>query len=169
MLFRSVDAPIQTVRDFHGSTAALPLLTPPPLSVKTLAGGEVENGMTAKFRLYFGPFGVEWHALHENVELNSFVDVQAKGPLQHWRHTHRFESLGPNRTRVHDVVEYEFLEGEGPLVRLFFSKLALRFLFAFRSHQTRKHCRRISERQPKATPPGREFDRRAREAHPSRG
>ncbi|MFK8000791.1 MAG: SRPBCC family protein [Polyangiales bacterium] len=147
----------------------MPLLTPPPLKVKTLAGGVVEEGMVAKFRLYFGPFGIEWHARHEDVEEDSFVDVQQKGPLAVWRHTHRFEPLGPKRTRVHDTVEYEFHPGEGPLVRLFFCRPALRFLFAFRSYQTRKHCRRISERQPKEAQPEKDFDRRARGAHPSRG
>jgi ligand-binding SRPBCC domain-containing protein len=137
--------------------------------VKTIAGGVVENGMTAKFRLYFGPFGVEWHARHEDVESDSFVDVQDQGPLRHWRHTHSFESLGPNKTRVHDVIEYDFLEGEGPLVRLFFCKPALRFLFTFRAHQTRKYCRRIIARLAKATPPGTDSDRPAGEVRPSRG
>lgn len=164
-----VDAPIQVVREFHSSTNALPILTPPPLSVRTLQGGEVIEGMVAKFRLHFGPFGIEWHARHEDVQEDSFVDVQAYGPLAHWRHTHRFESLGPNRTRVHDHVAYEFHKNESLFVRLFFSSAALRFLFAFRSRQTRKHCKSLNALPPRATQLETSYAPSSREARPSRG
>ena len=110
--------------------------------MRIIQGGIVEDGMVAKFRLSFGSVGIEWHARHEQVEEDSFVDVQARGPLRHWRHTHRFERIDATRTRVHDDVSYAFHPGEGPLVRLFFSKPALRLLFMFRAHQTQKHCTR---------------------------
>lgn len=35
-----------------------------------------------------------------------FVDEQIKGPFAHLKHTHEFESLGLNQTRVRDTVEF---------------------------------------------------------------
>lgn len=42
-----------------------------------------------------------------------FVDLQVRGPFCFWRHTHEFEALSDQSTRMTDHVEYHF--GWGPI------------------------------------------------------
>lgn len=64
-----------------------------------------------------GPITTHWVARHEQVEPGrGFVDVQESGPFASWRHQHRFEPLGHERSTLIDRVDFE-LPG-GPLGEL---------------------------------------------------
>ena len=59
--------------------------------------------------------------------------------MKFWRHTHRFEAVGPSHVRVSEHIELEHFSGwRGLLGRLLFSRPALRGLFFYRSWVTRR-------------------------------
>jgi len=138
-----VDAPFEVVRRFHGSTDAIPWLTPPPMIARVHEGGPVADGMVADFTLWLGPFPLRWRARHRDVDAHSFVDEQAHGPFEEWAHTHELEPIDGGQTRVRDRVEYQHRGGvRGVFTRLLMGGPALRFLFAYRSLMTRLCCER---------------------------
>jgi len=140
-----VDAPIHQVRAFHSSPEALQALTPPPVRVELRRFGEMKEGMEAEFVLHLGPLTIPWTARHENVNEDGFDDVQVSGPMAAWRHRHRFESDGEDRTWVDDEIEYAHPSGLSGLgTRLMFGKLGLIPTFLFRRWATRTGVRRLA-------------------------
>ena len=133
-------APLAAVAAFHHDASALPRLTPPPILVQLHRVEPLANGSLADFTLWFGPLPVRWVAVHSQVDpLNGFTDTQQAGPLKFWRHTHRFEALDANTTRVSEHVDYEHRAGwRGWLSRVLYNRLALRCLFFYRAWATRR-------------------------------
>jgi hypothetical protein len=108
-----VDAPIDEVFAWHTRQGAFTRLSPPwsPLRLVTEATS-LKDGR-AELAL---PGGLRWVAVHQPDGYDPphrFVDAIGSGGLAslparvavRWRHTHEFEDLGDNRTRVVDRVE----------------------------------------------------------------
>lgn len=135
-----VKAPIQAVADFHCSTTALKRLTPFPVVVQIHHLEPLGEGSITEFTMWFGPFPVRWTARHVNVDrLHGFTDVQEKGPMLHWRHTHTFTALADVVTEVQDRIEFEYQTGLNYLwTRLLYAPFMLRILFLYRSWVTKK-------------------------------
>lgn len=141
----TVNGPIERVRRFHSSTDILKRLTPLPLFVQIHEFGEMAEGMIARFTIWFGPLPLRYRVIHIDVGENGFTDVQLEGPMADWRHTHRFEPLSAERTRIHEHIEYEFPRGlRGLFARLAFSKPALYGLFTYRRLVTTLGVRRAA-------------------------
>lgn len=139
-----VSAPLAAVSGFHRDSSVLKRLTPPPMFVQLHRFGALEDGMVAEFTLWLGPVPIAWRARHEEVGPDGFVDTQVSGPLDSWRHTHRFVSRPGGTTEVYDRIEYAHPGGlRGLGTRLLFSRLALRGLFAFRAWATRRGVRAL--------------------------
>lgn len=137
-----VEAPLERVREFHGSSAALKQLTPPLMPMKLHRFGKLEDGMVAEFTLWAGPVPIRWVARHEEVGSEGFTDVQVEGPMASWRHRHQFVAVGPGQTEVHDRIEYAHPSGlSGVWTRLLFAKAGLHGLFLYRAWATRRGCR----------------------------
>lgn len=103
------------------------ILTPRPISMR--AGALLEYQLS----LFGLPF--RWKTLIESWSPDeAFVDIQLEGPYSLWRHTHKFEEMGPDRTLVRDHVEYELpLGAAGRLAnRLFVAKM-LKKIFEHRA------------------------------------
>ncbi|MEV6638631.1 TIGR01777 family oxidoreductase [Amycolatopsis sp. NPDC051371] len=121
-----VPAPLDEVFAWHGLPGAITRLTPPwqPLRV----GAEADSLRDGTARLVL-PGGLRWTAAHEAAGYrppHQFVDRLATpllGKALPWRHTHRFEADGPDRTVITDRVET-------PLPESF-----LRAMFAYRHRQ----------------------------------
>lgn len=140
----SVDAPISTVAAFHGDTSALKKLTPFPIFAQIHHYEPLAEGSQADFTLWFGPIPLHWRAIHSDVGPNGFVDTQVSGPLESWRHSHQFNTMGPNKTRVEDFIVYEHKSGlPGLLSRLLFARPGLWFLFTARKFLTRRGVARL--------------------------
>jgi uncharacterized protein len=114
LLYSSViDAPIYEVFDWHSRPGAFARLAPPWQPAKLIAEADsLENG---RAELGF-PGGLRWVADHQPDGYDPprrFVDVigtdgLASLPLglaMRWRHTHDFEEVGDERTRVIDRVD----------------------------------------------------------------
>lgn len=135
-----VKAPIQAVADFHSSTTALKRLTPFPVIVQIHHLEPLGEGSIAEFTMWFGPFPVRWTARHVNVDpLRGFTDIQEKGPMSYWQHTHTFTEITNEITEIQDRIEYEYPQGwKGLWTRLLYAPIMLRFLFLYRSWVTKK-------------------------------
>lgn len=133
----TVDAPVEAVAAFHEDTRVLRRLT--PAYVKIHRFDPLADGAVAEFTVWFGPIPIKWRARHRDVGPHGFTDIQDRGPLASWVHTHRFEAVTPASTRVNEHIEYEYESGwEGVVGRLFFGPLALRALFTYRAWRTRR-------------------------------
>ena len=142
-----VRASLRAVSAFHKSTKALKVLTPPPMMVQLHRGGEVADGAEAEFTLWLGPLPIRWVARHEDVRSDGFVDVQVRGPLRFWRHSHNFIPLHSGGVEVHDRVEFAHDSGlRGIWTRILFSKPALYGLFLYRAFRTQRGARRLEAR-----------------------
>ncbi len=135
----SVRAPLPAVANFYPDARALQRLTPPPASVQFRRVKPLGEGSIADFTLWFGLWPVRWVAVHSNVDsLHGFTDTQRIGPMQHWQHTHHFESVGKGTTRVTESVVYAYQPGwRGLLGPVLFNRLTLRLLFYYRGLVTR--------------------------------
>lgn len=134
-----VKAPIKRVAEFHSSTMALKLLTPPPIFVKLNHIEPIGEGSRSDFTLWFGPFPIRWIAVHSDIHpQEGFTDTQLEGPFKTWVHRHAFEEITDDLTEIIDEVE-------GQPSNHFFWGLVSRFmwltlpvLFSYRARQTRK-------------------------------
>jgi ligand-binding SRPBCC domain-containing protein len=132
-----VDAPLEAVAAFHQDTRVLRRLT--PAYVKIHRFDPLADGAVAEFTVWFGPIPITWRALHRDVGPHGFTDIQDRGPLASWVHTHRFEAVTASSTRVSEHILYDYESGwKGIVGRLFFGPLALRALFTYRAWRTRQ-------------------------------
>ena len=134
-----VNAPVQDVADFHGRSAAVAAITPPPILVQVHKAPEhLAEGDEMDFTLWLGPLPIHWVACFEDVTATSFVDRQIRGPMRSWRHQHRFVAIDELTTDVVDEVDLEIRPHPiwGP-VGLGMS-LNLPVLFAYRAWRTRR-------------------------------
>lgn len=85
------------------------------------------------------PKPMHWHIRIEAVVENQvIVDVALKSPFVSWRHEHRFEALGRDRTRLTDRVTYTLPGGPmGPVVDKIFLRRKLMKAFADRHRNTK--------------------------------
>jgi uncharacterized protein len=126
-----IDAPIYEVFDWHTRPGAITRLSPPWQPVRVVAEAESLRDGRAELGL---PGGLRWVADHEPEGYDPprrFVDsIGAEGvasmPVRlavRWRHTHVFDELGDQRTRVTDRVDTPV------------PARALRAMFAYRHRQ----------------------------------
>lgn len=140
----TVDAPVSAVAAFHRDTSVLKQLTPPPIFAQVHEFEPLGDGSAARFTLWFGPIPVRWHAVHSDVSATGFTDTQVSGPLQTWRHTHRFIAVTSNTTRVEDRIVYKHDAGlRGLVSRLLFARPGLFYLFTARKVLTRRGVARL--------------------------
>jgi len=134
----TVQAPQELVRSFHYDTRALKLLTPPPTIVQLHEVEPLAEGSVSRFTLWVGPLPLHWTAVHVRVSNEGFTDVQTKGPVKKWEHTHTFTPLSADVTEVHEHIEYEHHSGVWGLVtRLLFARPSLQLMFMYRKFVTR--------------------------------
>ena len=135
-----VKAPLNRVAQFHHDTRALKRLTPPPIIAQIHSVEPLAENSVADFTLWFGPLPVRWVAVHTAVDmLHGFTDVQRRGPLKRWAHTHTFIPINDKLTRVREHIEFEHHPGiRGLLSRLLFPKPGLFILFTYRKWVTRR-------------------------------
>ncbi|MBT3337565.1 MAG: hypothetical protein HN855_02115 [Anaerolineae bacterium] len=136
----TVNAPLEDVAAFHQDTSALKKLSPRPMIVQLHQVDPMAENSISEFTLWLGPIPIRWRAIHSNISTNGFTDTQEKGPMKYWKHTHSFESIDEEKTRIQEKVEYTHPEGLRSLfTRLLFGRLGLNLLFTYRKLATRRH------------------------------
>jgi ligand-binding SRPBCC domain-containing protein len=109
---------------FFADAGNLDRLTPPELRLRISTPQPIamHEGALIEYRLSLFGAAFGWRTRIERWEPEScFVDVQIRGPLARWEHTHRFHET-PAGTRMEDVVRWSlplapFGEIAAPLVR----------------------------------------------------
>ncbi len=151
----TVSAPGNTIAAFHYQPNVMKRLTPLPLFVQVQKAEPVAEGSEMRFVLWLGPLPVRWHAVHSRVTSRGFTDTQVSGPLQSWRHSHRFVALDAHTTRVEDHIVYEHARGiRGFFSRLMFSRPGLLYLFTARKYLTRRGVARMMAAERANSLPG---------------
>ncbi|GBF79400.1 SRPBCC family protein [Aphanothece sacrum] len=137
-----INAPIETVWQFHERSDILVLLTPPwqPVQIIKREGG-LGVGAISEFRLWLGFIPIRWLAHH--IECNPpylFVDRQEIGPMESWVHRHEFVNEN-GQTRLTDKIEYEI---PGGLIVEFligwWVDSRLKEMFRYRHEVTQREC-----------------------------
>lgn len=103
-----VDATLDEVFDWHGRPGAFTRLSPPWQPMRLVREADSLADGRAVLRL---PGGITWQAQHDAAAYDPprrFADYSAGRPLATvlpWRHTHMFDAVAADRTRMTDRVE----------------------------------------------------------------
>lgn len=103
-----LDAPLQTVWEWHLRSGALTRLTPPFESSEVIGSGGVTDHARVMVRAAILP-GIDsvWTMEHYDVvPPHRFRDRILRGPFDRWDHLHRFEAIDPGRTRAIDEISW---------------------------------------------------------------
>ena len=149
-----VEAPVEVVAAFHSRSAAMAIITPPPIVTQVHRAPElVATSGSMEFTLWMGPLPMRWVAGFEEVTPTGFVDRMARGPVRRWQHRHSFVAIDEQTTDVVDEVEIELRMHPiwGPVGLGMMLNLPL--LFAYRGWQTRRLLNGLR------SPAGLDFDR----------
>lgn len=104
-----LEVPTEQTFDFFADASNLEAITPPWLKfrITTPRPIEMQVGTLIRYRLALHGVPVSWLTrIQEWDPPRGFVDQQISGPYRLWHHTHSFEAVGPDRTRMVDVVRY---------------------------------------------------------------
>lgn len=137
-----IDAPVETVWQFHERPDVLELLTPPwqPVTIIRRQGG-LDVGAVSEFRLSLAGIPIPWVATHIECQTNRlFVDRQTNGPMESWVHRHEFIPQG-DRTRLTDAIAYEIPGGFfAELILGWWVDARLKDMFRYRHQVTKAQC-----------------------------
>ncbi len=102
-----LDAKVEDVFDWHCKKDALQRLNPPWVKVKIEKQEGIFEGAVTKMKVYEGPVSINWVSKHTKYVQNKFfADEQIKGPFKVWKHSHFFEEISENKTKLTDDIEY---------------------------------------------------------------
>lgn len=121
---------------FFSRAENLEAITPPWLRFEIVTPTPIvmHAGTRIRYRLRLRGIPVRWLTQIEEWEPpHRFVDRQLKGPYALWHHTHQFEAVGEERTRMVDVVRYgQRLGPLGDLAEQLVVRRDLRRIFDYR-------------------------------------
>lgn len=104
-----VAAPLREVFDFFGDPKNLARITPASMGfvITDAPARKLREGDRIHYRLRVFGVPIRWTTLITSWrELESFSDLQERGPYRYWHHTHSFREV-PEGVEMHDRVEYE--------------------------------------------------------------
>ncbi len=141
-----IDSRTELVFQFHDDPRNLLKILPAYLRIDIVeVPKSLKRGSVLKYAMYVGPLRFDWTGeIVEYAAPSQFVDVQAAGPFQSYRHTHVFAPEGPG-TRMTDIIEYEL--PLGPL-----AELANRIHFQSRLEEVLEHGQQITRTLLEETP-----------------
>jgi ligand-binding SRPBCC domain-containing protein len=131
-----IDRPLEEVFAFFARPENLDALTPGFLGFRTLTPSPIPMHPQAVIEHEIRLLGIPMRWRTRILEFQAprfFVDFQERGPYALWHHTHRFEVVDAQRTRVIDEVRYRMPLGPlGAIAHALFTARLLRTIFRFR-------------------------------------
>ncbi len=94
---------------FFADAHNLEAITPPLLRFTVITPRPIpmQVGTLIEYRLRVHGLPIRWQTLIQDWTPGvRFVDTQLRGPYALWHHTHTFEPIGADRTRMRDTVRY---------------------------------------------------------------
>lgn len=134
-----VGAHIDKVWDFYTDLHHLEIITPKEIGIKIIESNsdQITQGQTACLsgRLLTR---ITWKTKITSCKLYTYVDEMSEGLFKHWKHTHVFQKITENQTRVIDEIEFEL--PFGCIGKLFerYAQDRLGKIFAYRQRATIK-------------------------------
>lgn len=132
-----IPRPVDTVFKFFCDAQNLERLTPDLLGFQILTPSPIQMavGTRIAYRIKLWGIPMRWLTGIEDWEPpHRFVDLQLRGPYQHWRHLHRFEPTENGGTLMIDEVELQVRGGPlGALAYGLIVKRSLREIFSYRA------------------------------------
>lgn len=100
---------VEDLFSYHERKGVLYRLIPPWEDVVVLKEPDNLVSSTAEFIVTLAPFlCFKWVAEHTGyIKNKQFVDIQLSGPFRKWEHTHLFESISYDRSRMTDSILFE--------------------------------------------------------------
>lgn len=137
-----IDAPAERLFRFHLDTRNAPLISPDNARFLAIEGDfPVVEGSEVRLRVRQPPIPTvqEWLIRIDRIVPGRLVvDEAIRSPFAAWRHEHRFEPLGPGRTRMTDHVTYRLPLGPlGEVVDRLVARRQLERMFALRQARTK--------------------------------
>ncbi len=127
----------EQVFPFFGDAHNLESITPPLLRFRVITPRPIamQAGTLIEYRLRVHGLPVRWQTLIQDWQPGvRFVDAQLRGPYALWHHTHDFEALPGERTRMTDTVRYAVGFGAaGELAHRLFVGRDVRSIFEYRA------------------------------------
>ncbi len=143
-----IEAGIDRVYAFHENPHNIHEISPGWQRVQVIhAGQEARAGESFQIKIrFFDILPMDWQGVWREASRPSLLgDEMLSGPFASWHHEHRFESLGPARTKMTDRVEYQFFGGLiGKLFGETLGRLQFHLMFADRHARTRRRLREQS-------------------------
>ena len=100
-------AKVEDVFDWHCRKSAFQRLNPPWEKVKIEKQEGIFEGAITKMKVYEGPVSINWVSKHTKyIQDKCFTDEQLKGPFKIWKHSHFFEKISDNKSKLTDDIEY---------------------------------------------------------------
>jgi ligand-binding SRPBCC domain-containing protein len=131
-----LEARIEDAFAFFSRAENLEAITPPWLRFRIAdpSPSELGEGTMIGYRLRLHGVPIRWLTRIEEWDPpERFVDRQVEGPYALWHHTHSFEPISENRTRMVDVVRYGHRLGPlGSLAQRLIVERDLRRIFDYR-------------------------------------
>jgi ligand-binding SRPBCC domain-containing protein len=148
-----VPIPIDEAFAFFADARNLERITPPWLRFQIVeAPVELHAGARLRYRLTLFGIPIRWRT--EIVEWSpprGFVDVQRRGPVLVWEHTHRLTAVAGG-TEIYDHVRYRLFFGPlGWLVRRLLVRGWVESIFDYRAEQVPGLLRRAPAARPRRT------------------
>ncbi|MFN0071666.1 MAG: SRPBCC family protein [Chloroflexota bacterium] len=132
-----VPRPIHEVFEFFSNAENLEVLTPPFLGFEILSHQPInmQVGTRIAYKLRLMGVTMRWlTGIEQWSPPSSFVDVQLRGPYQHWRHLHHFEPAPGGGTIMTDRVELQLPLGPLGLIAYYgFVQRSLNEIFTYRA------------------------------------
>lgn len=147
-----LEAGLEEAFAFFSRAENLEAITPPWLRFRIVSPTPIEmrSGTLIRYRLRLHGIPVSWLTRIEEWDPpHRFVDRQVRGPYALWHHTHTFEPIGDNRTRMTDVVRYGHRLGAlGTLGEHLIVRRDLEQIFDYRRDQIAEQIRQIQTGGP---------------------
>jgi ligand-binding SRPBCC domain-containing protein len=108
-----IDRDIQTVFDFHLDLDNLLKISPDDANLQIFHTPEkIEKGARIGLFVKIGPITTTMETIVEELDPpHKFVDKQIGGFFSKWLHTHLFEKVTENKTKLTDKIEYSLPGG----------------------------------------------------------
>lgn len=138
-----MNAPLEKVWAFHDDPLALPKVMTGPVRMDVMhVDRPLQPGSRIAMTMRVGPLAFPWNVrLKVKEPMRFFTDEQidGQGPFKHWVHTHAFEAIDAQHTRVIDRLQYELPLGWlGKLGDALIGGIVMQSMFAARAQATKK-------------------------------